>query len=121
MSMRTDIRDAAAQTALAVCMTFGDTITYSDRGGAAVTLYAAPDDESVADVNILGLEADQTTRRFTVPKQANFPPTNGIRTGAEIKYPTTAAYSYFVVSAEADTLGAAYTVTTTRKHATRLN
>lgn len=120
MSFRSDLQSAAAMAALDVCRALGETISYSNRGATAVTLYAAPDEEVKETAEVLGAMAEESTRSFFIPLQTSFPPDNGISINDEISYPTDATYTYRITSFKADATGAGYDVKTVRSQITKL-
>lgn len=116
MSVRDDIRDGAAKAAFDICRDLGVQATYTPlaTGGSAVNVYCMPDDESTTEGNALEITTEQTAKRFFVPKQTGFPPTNGVRTKAKFE---AESVTYFVESMDMDALRAGYVLTCTRDHA----
>lgn len=117
MSFRSDVRDATAAVSLDLLKELGVQIVYSHRGAAGVTLWAAPDDESKTGGEMLDVDAELTSRVFFIPKQTNFPPTNGVSTEDTVTFESVL---YHVRSIERDTVGAGYLLSCERVQARRL-
>lgn len=104
MSFRSDLQTATAQLAYDIIGVTGSssevTATYSNRGASGVSITVHPEAESQELADMIGLQSNETARRFLVPKQTNFPPTAGIAVNDEMTYPTNATYKYRIVKWE---------------------
>jgi hypothetical protein len=76
--VRNELRDMSAEVDLEMLQEFGEQVLYSNRGGAAVTLYCLPERDGQARSRIwANTRSKELPRTFRIPKQDNFPPTDG--------------------------------------------
>lgn len=109
MSLETNIRDlyAAAHKEMCQFLRGSGVITYSHRGGGAVTLTAnfGPDSKQLAEE--LGCDVEDTAKTFYIPRQTNFPPTNGVSISDEIVWNSK---TWDVVRYTVDSVGAHFVI-----------
>lgn len=109
MSIETDIRDTTAAAVKEACRLFS-TCSYSHKGGTATTgLYCVPGAIEKTSTSVHGSDAEVQRRRFAMPYQTSFPPSNGIEIGDEITY---ANVVWRVVDYDTDAVGAVYRMET---------
>lgn len=114
MSFSTDLRDACADAAKQILTTLGETVTYSHRGAATVSVKCAVGDLAKSIAVEMGIDVENTEAVFTIPKQTSFPPTNGISVGDEIVFNS---ITYDVVDFKNDSPGAIFSLQCERKQA----
>ena len=77
-----DFQTMGADIALALAQEFGESMTYSNRGGVAVTVYGFPESETKELLDAVGgnskLDQEDTTATFQIPYQTGFPPATGV-------------------------------------------
>ncbi len=85
MNFRADLRRGTARITLEILRVLGTTATYSgaDR---TVTIYCDPGAEQRTYSEVLGAMTDTTSRTFTIPRQTDFPPSNGVAVADEIDF-----------------------------------
>lgn len=66
--------DCLALLAACVVEQYGESGTYSHRGGAGVTVYGSPGKRQIEIVRQNGIDIELIQMSFTLPKQTNFPP-----------------------------------------------
>lgn len=105
---------------------FRDNLLFSNSGEAPVTLSGDPGTHAGNRGKVLDLDADLKDREFEIAKQTNFPPTNGIREGAQIWFPATVTDYYWEVQSwngedmASDDVAAVYKVQARRTQVRRL-
>lgn len=129
MSAANSVRNGFAKGALAVVKAAGhrSNIKYTPRGQSEVTLSAEPGQENRELAAVLGeVDEERTARTFTIPKQTNFPHSQGIAIDEQIVYPASeTTYVYLIKRWKAhgegtDGIGAVYEVEAVRTKARRL-
>jgi hypothetical protein len=80
---RLRMRDRTAGSALRVARRMGFQIAYQSPGLQQINLWAIPETFS-RSTSMLGGEVGTTAGRITVPRQADFPPYDGIIAGAKV-------------------------------------
>ena len=112
-----DFQTQAASAFTSILKELGEQLTYSNKSNAPVTLWGSPNEQSRALATVAHTSAEETTITFDIPRQTNFPPTNGPAIGDLIVYQT---FSFWVQSWDADTIGAVYAVKCKRQQAARV-
>lgn len=100
MSIASIRRDAVALATLLRhrVQGFNDNLLFSNSGESAVTLSGDPGAaQQHSRGSALDLDADLDESEFVIAKQTNFPPTGGIREGAQIWFPATVTDYYYEV------------------------
>lgn len=121
MSWKTSVRDAAAAAAKAVLASVpGESVSYSQKSGTAITgLKAFPGKTEVTFDYLNDILCEIKKRRFYIPKQtgsAAFPPTNGPNIGDVISYDS---ISWVVTGFSVDSIDAGYNVDTEAAQASK--
>lgn len=122
MSFRDDLQTGTAQISLDIIKAVGSMATYSNRGGAGVTVYVHPEaEEQDLDSTLPGIISNKTKRTFLIPKQISFPPSNGIDIDDKIIFPTSATFDYQVETWEdiSGGIGSLFQVNCSRTQARR--
>ena len=117
MSLTTDIRDTAARAELEICKMRGVQATYTPfvTGGTPVVVWARPlPGESTDEGDVASITTEQSVRRFRIPRQTGFPPSNGVRTKGTLTYD---GVLYRIAGFSVDSVGARYTFGCIRDHA----
>lgn len=117
MSLSTDLRDTAANAELEVCKMRGAQGTYTPlpTGATAVAVWMRPlPGESTDEGDLSGIGTESTVKRFRVPRQTSFPPSDGVRTRGTLTY---GGVLYRIAAFSVDSLGARYTFDCVREHA----
>lgn len=118
-----ELRDAVASAATDILEQLGESVTYSNRGGATVALYAAVDDITKRASERIGADIEDSTAVFTLARKVNdagtilFPPTNGVTIDDEITFNS---ISYHVQDFTVDSTGAIFDLQCNRDQARRL-
>lgn len=69
MSFRTRLADRLAPAKTRIASVVGELLTYTNRG-TSVQLYGRPGPTETISAQVLGADADETTRSFFIPTQA---------------------------------------------------
>lgn len=117
MSFNTVLRDGVANGFKQFYRAMGKTISYTHRTDSAVTLYADSRPGDVITGDVLGADTRQTKRTFFIPRQTNFPPTNGIQIGDAI-VENSVRYLVERATDDGDNLTPQFEVVTVRDQAT---
>jgi len=118
-----DIRDAFSGAAVEILTELGETVTYSNRGSASVTLYAAVDDITKTIGDNIGIQIESSEANFTLARTLNssgtviFPPTNGVSNGDEITF---GSIIYTITDFSFDSTGAIFDLRCDRRQARRV-
>lgn len=80
-----EMRDAVAGAALELAKAFNLTASVENPGGSPVTVYVIPSGADQASSEHTG-PTDSVELQFAIPRQTNFPPSGGIKTGAVLAY-----------------------------------
>ena len=119
MSFRTDLRDAAALVHYELSTEFGVTLTYSSKGGSAVTVYGSPTGLDGKTLDLFNLQNAESRVSFNIARQTNFPPTYGIQMGDAIVWAQdeVTSVTYRVeMGSNPDGIGAVYDVQAVNLH-----
>lgn len=122
MSLRNCIADMASKIGTCVLEAMGETATYSNRGGAGVSIYGSSSRRTVRKATIDNVDLELITLDFMVPKQTNFPPDNDDE-GGDISLDDTVTLNgvtYYIEGFTQDSAKATYTLNLENEEARRL-
>jgi hypothetical protein len=118
VGVETYIRDQAARAQLYVFKSgLGQQGTYRNRSGSNVTVWCDAEAETKTLVEQNGVEIELSTRVVHVPRQTNFPPTDGVAINDEF---TLNSIKYYIDDFEKDALEATWKLTVQRQQARTL-
>ena len=122
--IRDEIRDNVALEALEVCQVYGAQVTYQDRNAdTPVTLWCIPGPVTRRLSKRGSIQEEESERKFTIPLQDNFPPSNEPSAEAQIVYE---GHTWNLIDEggefwKRDSVGACWTCTAARHQARRSN